>query len=63
MSGAETALVAMYLEQSGWRFEYDRAKKGWTCWNTGNGTVYGPFETVQDAVEAVLQRYDDGLEE
>lgn len=63
MNGAETTFMAMELEKSGYRFEYDRARKGWTCWDVMKGWVSGPYETLHDAVESILQRYDDGLEE
>lgn len=58
----ETTLIAMELEEAGYRFDYDRTEKCWTCWDAVDGTEYGPYETVRDAIEGVLQRHDGGEE-
>lgn len=51
-----TALLVGALENSGFRFERD--ERGWFCWSTGTGTVYGPYKTLADAADAMLERFE-----
>ena len=51
-----TALLVGVLENSGFRFERD--ERGWFCWDTLTGTVYGPYKTLAEAADEILKRYE-----